>query len=191
MKPEEMKEELPEELNAAYVEETDEEWQVNCDKFFEEHPDCPIVEPVECLNLIMKREFAEKILTGEKKVEFRDCSEHYCKRLISQEMLDYIDKKLDDKNDPDFALAVDNYISSLRPVETIHFHNYNNTWFLDVRVKVNEIISITDEDVKFLQDEFNCHECDEDLEYYNKHPRMERPSYFYFVIDEVLDTNLE
>lgn len=170
------------------VEVSDEEWQKGFEDFMKKYPDCPMAEPIECLDLIMKREWAEKILQGTKKIEFRDFSEHYAKRLCDKKVMDYIDAHMDDE---DFMVEVGNYVSSLRPVQKIHFHNYNNTWFLDVSVRVNEVISCHKEEVEFLQEEFNSHELDEEYEYYSKHKKEEMPEWFYFVIEDVLDTNLE
>ena len=53
------------------------EWtEEGMDNFLKEHPDYPMPEPVECLNLIMKRENALAIINGEKKVEFRAYTQH-------------------------------------------------------------------------------------------------------------------
>ena len=59
-------------------------------KFFESHPDAPVAEDIECLNLVMKREYAEQILAGTKKLEFRDYKPFYVKKLIDPEVSDYI-----------------------------------------------------------------------------------------------------
>ncbi len=34
-------------------------------------------EPIECLDLIMRKEFALRILQGKKNVELRDCTDHF------------------------------------------------------------------------------------------------------------------
>lgn len=163
------------------------EWEKGYNEFMAKYPDCPKIEPVECLNLIMKREWAEEILRGKKKLEFRAFTNHYCTRLYDKNMMDYIDEHADDA---DFMCQVGNYVSALRPVEKIHFHNYNNSWFMDVSISVNEVVSVTEEDVAFLHSEFGCTELDDELELL-KDSKRTPPMYFYFVIDDVLDTNLD
>lgn len=182
-----MEEKNYEDLILREDEMTDEEWDAAYDEFYERYPDCPVAEPIECLDLIMRREFAEMILRGEKKVEFRDFSDHYANRLCDKEVRKYIDTKQDDD---DFMVEVGNFVSSMRPVKKIHFHNYNNTWFLDVSVTLNDVISCSDSDIEFLHEEFDCYELDEDNEYYGEQEDEEMPEWFYFVMGEVLDTNL-
>lgn len=60
---------------------TAEEYATARDEFFKSHPDAPIAKDVECLSLIMRREYAEQILAGTKKLEFRSYSDFYVKRL--------------------------------------------------------------------------------------------------------------
>lgn len=142
-----------------------------------------IAETVEVLNLVMRKVFAQEILNGRKKVEFRAYSQHYLNRLYDKKVLDYMhlhrgEQDIIDECDP------------LRPVKKLHFHNYENTWFLDVECTLNDIIAVTDEDVKYLQEEYGCHELDEQLTQLNATKAENRPMYFYFVIGDVIDTNL-
>ena len=157
-------------------------------KFFEEHPDCPKPKPVECLNLIMRREFAEEILRGEKTMEVRSYSQHYADRLYDKEVLDYEDKHWDDEV---MRMQMLDFNDSVRAVKKIHFHNYNNSWFLDVECIDNNTVVVNDDQVGFLRDEYNCHEFDEELERLNKRKAKERPIYFYFAIGRVLATDLK
>ena len=46
-----------------------------------------IAEPLEVLNLVMRKQFAQEILEGKKKIEFRAFSEHYSSRLYDKEVL--------------------------------------------------------------------------------------------------------
>ena len=156
-------------------------------KFFEEHPDCPKPEPIDCLNLIMRREFAEAILKGEKTVEIRAYSQHYCDRLYDKKVLEYEDAHWDDDL---MRKQMIDFNDSVRAVHKIHFHNYNNSWYLDVECVDNNTVIVIDDQVKYLQDEFNCHEFDEELAHLNKRNAKDRPIYFYFAVGKVLDTNL-
>ncbi|MCR4619119.1 MAG: hypothetical protein K5633_00310, partial [Paludibacteraceae bacterium] len=78
----------------------------------------------------------------------------------------------------------------LRVVKKIHFHDYNNSWFLDVECVGNDVVSVTDEDVKFLREGFGCTELDEQLSHLQATCEENRPMYFYFVIGQVIETNL-
>lgn len=153
-----------------------------------EYPDFPLPEPIETLDLIMKREYAIEILTGRKKIEFRDVSEHYCKRLLDKRVFEYVDKHMDDERFVELAAPVIDYV---RPVYNIHFHDYNNKWFLDVSVDFNMMLAMTMENALYFKEEFNIDELMEDAEYAEAHPDKEPLEYFIFKIDEVLDTNLE
>lgn len=163
-----------------------EEYAAACEKFFEDHPEAPIAKDVECLSLIMKREYAEQILAGTKKLEFRSYSNFYVKRLIDPEVSDFI--RANFNND-----EVIMFCNDIRQVKKIHFHNYNNSWFLDIECDYNDAFRINKHDVEFLQKEYGCHDFDEDLKRMdaNKVPQEKRPWLFYLVCGKVLDTNLE
>ncbi len=100
-------------------------------KFFEEHPDCPKPKPVECLNLIMRKEYAEEILTGIKTVEIRAYSQHYCDRLYDKDVLDYENAHWDDDL---MRMQMIDFNDSVRTVKKSHCHNYNNSSVLEVQV---------------------------------------------------------
>jgi hypothetical protein len=165
---------------------TADEYAAARDKFFESHPDAPEAEDVECLSLIMRREYAEQILRGEKPLEFRQYSEFYVKRLIDPDVSDYIRAHF---NDDEVMM----FCNDIRQVKKIHFHNYNNSWFLDIECDFNDAFSITKHDIEFLQSKYGVHDFDDDLKRMEavNVPQNERPWLFYFVCGEVLDTNLE
>ena len=165
---------------------TAEEYAAAREKFFESNPDAPEAEDIECLNLIMKRVYAEQILAGTKKLEFRAYKPFYIKRLIDPKVANYIQEHIDDED-------VLTFCSDIRQVEKIHFHDYNNSWYLDVECKFNDAFSITKEDVKQLHKVYDCHDYDDDLKRMDavKVPIEERPWIFFFVCGKVLDTNLE
>jgi len=161
-----------------------EEYGAAMKEFFESHPDAPIPDDIDSLDLIMRKEYAEEILRGEKPLEFRPYSKFYVRRLVDQEANNYINANIDDDE-------VQAFCNDIRPVKMIHFHNYNNSWFLDVECVYDSVFSITKDDIKMLQDEYGVHDFDDDLEYYEKNGIKERPYLFYFVIGKVLGTNLE
>lgn len=154
------------------------------------YPDVELkAKPIECLNLIMRKVFAKQIISGVKTVEFRSTSKHYYERLTDKNLMQFIK---DHQNEELVMRGVDvGVLDVLRPVKKIHFHDYNNSWFLDVSVKDNGQCCPCNEDVKFLQDEYNCHDLDDVLSDMNAKRQTERPLFYFFVIDKVLDTNLK
>lgn len=151
--------------------------------FRAKYPNYKDAEPIESLNLIMRKEFAQQIIDGMKKVEFRAYSDNYVSRLYDKDVLKFMQMH---KNEPDVL----DMCEPLRIVKNIHFHNYNNTWHLDVECTMNDVVGVTDEDVAFLQSEYGCHELDDVLAQQNAIKSERRPMYFYFVIGKVIDTDL-
>lgn len=151
--------------------------------FIAQHPELPKLKPIERMNLIMRKEFALQILKGEKKVEFRAFSQHYTDRLMDKDvanwMADHQEKEVDYFG-----------ITSTRPVSVIHFHNYSNSWFLDVECTQNEVCAPLPHWVEFFNT-LNCHELDEMTADFEKRNEEMRPLFFYFVCGKVIDTNLK
>ena len=154
--------------------------------FFEKYPDIRKSEPVRCLNLIMKKEFALDILRGVKTVEFRSYSQHYWDRLFDKDLMDKAQTVADEDMD-DFS----DFARPLRTVEKIHFHNYNNSWYLDVEVTDNWTVIADDEGVRMLHEEYGCDELDELVEDLNRSKQRDRPIFFYFALGRVLGTDLK
>jgi len=154
--------------------------------FFAKYPECPISDEIECLNLIMKREFAEAILRGEKTVEYRSYSQHYCNRLFDKKVQAY-EPNIADEDIADF----EDFAAPLRVVKKIHFHNYENSWWLDVEVVYNYICAPCKDDVDAIESEYGDSELREMQEEFDKKKtRTERPLFFFFALGEVLGTNL-
>lgn len=146
------------------------------------YPDYHDASPVKTLNLIMKKEFAEQILKGEKKVEFRAFTQHYCDRLYDKDVTRFMDYHAKDSD------ALLEYADPLRVVETIHFHNYNNTWSLDVNCKANTLMVVNQENADYLREEYGCTDFDEVLNDLRVRRAKTSPIYFVFILGDVLES---
>ena len=155
------------------------------EEFFKKHPDAPQTEDIECLNLIMKKEYATQIIEGTKKLEYRAYSDFYEKLLIDKRVSEYLMDNID--ND-----EVVTFCNDVRQVKKIHFYSYSNTWYLDVEVDYNDVFSLVKRDIEMLHENYGVHDYDEEYMMYEKMgvPENERPWIFYFSISKVLDTNL-
>lgn len=166
-----------------------EEYEAQVMVFQEKYPDFKPAKDIEVLNLVMTRKNAKEIVDGKKKVEFRAYSDHYVGRLFDRNVLDFLKSH---EGDEVVGQAVeDGIVDPLRMVKKIHFHDYNNSWYLDVDVSVNDNLAITKEDVEMLNTLYDCHEMDRTLRSLELQKEKERPLYFFFVIGKVIDTNLK
>lgn len=166
-----------------------EKWEKEKREFLEKYPLCPTAEDIEVLNLLMLRKNANEILKGNKPVEFRCYSAAYENRLYDKNVLNFI-KRHEDNEEVHQALEK-GFIEPLRMVNKIRFHNYTNSWYLDVECKANDTIALIPNDVKFLQDSFNCHELDKALADLEARKERNRPVYFWFALGDVIDTDLK
>lgn len=158
---------------------------------------------IKCLDLPLRREYADQIYNGTKKVEFRWLIPFWEQKLINHDAEKFIDK-----NEKAIKQIIDQTIEKggytfddvsnqqawfifplVRKVETIHFHNYSpNGWRLDVEVLSNNFCE-PDEDGKALLHSFGSYEQDEEWEEWerNKTPIDQREGFFYFVIGKILN----
>lgn len=160
------------------------EFKERINEFYKTHPDCPEAKPIECLNLIMRKEFANQILNGEKKCEIRAFSKHYFDRLYDKDVLNYIQKNIQDDSVEEFA-------EPLREVKKIHFHNYNNSWFLDVECDLTTYIFAMKKDAEWVLNTYGDDEILKLSKDFDAKKEMNRPMFFLFGIGKILDTNIK
>lgn len=124
-------------------------------------------------HFIMRREIAQDILDGYKKVEFRSTSPHNLAKVMK------INKKTGDYiwNDIGFA----------------YFTNYNKTWFMVVRVETTGIANVDRETAERFKNDFGTLEVEQMCEGFEADniPEDERPQFLWLTMDAIVDTNLE
>lgn len=159
------------------------------DEFMKRY-NAPRCEPIHKLDLLLKREFAEAMIRGEKKVEIRSFNDHYFDCLTDMN----VDRWMTEHRDS-FGMdmeAFNEFMCATRPVLNIHFHDEKSTWYLDVSCTENALVGLTRKNVDELFCRFNFGELHMKLAQLEQRgvPEEERPLFYYFVIGAVLDTNL-
>ena len=164
------------------------------DEFMQKHPDMPKRKVIDRLDLILSKDVAEKILSGEKTIEFRSRSPLYNARLIQMDIYDWGIKaknKGEITDEEFFAFALPTV-----PVNSIHFHNYVNTWYLDIEVNYHDLAILRKSFLTSLHECHNCHELDRPIDEIEKAietgtiQEKDRPALFFFALGNVLGANL-
>lgn len=139
---------------------------------------------VEAYDLLMKKEYALEILSGKKRVEFRSFTDHYISRFMDKEAM----KRNKAKGNP----TIEELREEVRTdIEYIHFHNYNNSWYLDVAIEGIGYCFVDSQDIGPLAEEFDDFKAYiEDAKKNDQLPPDDRPMMFYIVLAEVVATNL-
>lgn len=145
---------------------------------------------VEALQLMLMKPLALDIIAGRKILETRSFSPYYTKMLLNLENFNRWVRQINAGK----GFAHDYPIFS-KQIKFIHFTNRNHDWFLDVAVKQQFVDFLTPDSIKQLGDEFNFHDFDDyakELEAKEaKGEDYELNNFFGFVIDRVIDTNLQ
>lgn len=116
---------------------------------------------VEAYSLIMTKANALDILNGKKVIEARKLSSKYEKMFTNFKQLEENERlrKEGRENECQPILRTD--------IEAIHFYSTGAPWFLDVAIDEIGIGEVTEEGIKFMHEEFDFHDFDEQLEEFN------------------------
>lgn len=136
---------------------------------------------VEAFALIMNKKNALDILNGKKTIETRMLSAKYEKMFTDFKQLEK-NEKLRKEGREDECQPI------LRTdIEAIHFYSTGAPWFLDVAIDEIGIGEVTEEGIKFMHEEFDFHDFDEQLKEFKKNPPEEIPLFYYLHISEVIN----
>ena len=120
---------------------------------------------VEALPLIMRKEFAQQIVDGTKKFEVRDCSPFYDRIFLNPAKKEEFAKFLKTGEHPNKKAWLDMHYYTRDTNDNdfpgwVHFHNYSNSWSLDVEI-VDVDLAVADENYNSILNHIGCHELDE------------------------------
>lgn len=138
----------------------------------------------EAYDLLMKKNFALEIVQGKKKVEFRSFSDYYASR--------FLDKEKAKQNKAEGKTSLDDLSEEIRnDIKFIHFHDYNNSWYLDVELEGIGYCIVDSYDIEPLAEEYaDFKDYLADAKENDKLPEDDRPMIFYLPIKQVISTNL-
>lgn len=136
---------------------------------------------VDAYSLVMRKENALDILNGKKTIETRMFSSKYEKMFTDFKQLDEneILRKAGRDEECQSVLRTD--------IESVHFYSTGAPWTLDVAIDEIGIGEVTEEGIKFMHDEFDFHDFDEQLEEFKKNPPEEVPLFYYLHICEIIN----
>lgn len=135
---------------------------------------------VEAYPLLMKKENALDILNGKKCIETRKLSAKYEKMFTNFEQVKENERLRKDGREDECKpiLRTD--------IEAIHFYSTGAQWTLDVAIDEIGIGEITDEGIRFMHEEFDFHEFDEQLEEFKNNKPEELPLFYFLHICEII-----
>ena len=131
---------------------------------------------IEAYSLVMTKENALAILNGKKDIETRMLSTKYEKMFTDFAQVDENEKlrKSGHEDECKPVLRTD--------IEAIHFYSTGAPWTLDVAIDEIGIGEVTEEGIKFMHDEFDFHDFDEQLKEFKTNAPKELPLSFRFEI---------
>lgn len=170
-----------------YKSMTDGDYFLAMDEFIARY-NAPQPEPVEKLELYASREEADEILRGDRKVIIRPFTDSYWEYMTDHVVDEWMTAHRDS-----FGMdmeAFKEFMCATRPVEKIHLHDEQETWFIDTICIENGLIPVNSERIKDLNNRFDCKDLNRLLLKVEnrKDVYSEPPHYYYFVIGDVIGT---
>ena len=138
---------------------------------------------VEAYGLKMKKENALEIIAGKKTLEIRSFNPFYCRMFTDKEQLEKNTKLREEGRG-------DECIEPIKNVQYIHFHDYNNSWFLDVQIDEAGISTMCQEDVEMLAEDFDFHDYDNEWQQFEETSEEEKPIFYWFHIKSIVGKNI-
>ncbi|MGP1500196.1 MAG: hypothetical protein ACTTJM_00215 [Bergeyella cardium] len=135
---------------------------------------------VEAYRLIMKKQNAIDIVEGRKKLEVRNYVDTYCDMFFDKKKYQ---EYLKDLENPNGKMTIEDAIKD--DVKYIRFTNYNGTWHLDVSIKDIHCFAMIEEEVKYMGENYNFHDFDDQWQEFKDLPDDEKPFFFGLVIGKV------
>jgi hypothetical protein len=129
----------------------------------------------------MRKEHALEIIACKKPLEIRTFSDFYCKMFTDQALVD-ANEKLRKEGLDDECTGV-----CRTDVGFVHFHNYTNSWTLDVEIDEIGMALMVEDDITWLADEFGFHDYDSEWQQYAHLPDEEKPLFFWLHIVGVVN----
>ena len=172
---------------SKYKRMSDEEYFLAMDEFISRY-NAPQCEPIKQLDLLLSREEADEILLGKRKTVVRPFNDQYFDCLTDYHVDEWMTAHRDS-----FGMdmeAFTEFMCATRPVEKIHFHDEQNTWYIDVTCRENALIPATRINIQDLNDRFGCIDLNRlFMEVANgKEAHSEPPLYYYFAIGDIIGT---
>ena len=175
---------------SKYKNMSDRKYFLAMDEFMTRY-NAPQCEPIKQLDLLLSREEADEILQGERQVVVRPFNNQYFECLTDHHVDEWMTAHRDS-----FGMdmeAFTEFMCATRPVEKIHFHDEQNTWYIDVICWENALIPITRENIQDLNDRFGCKDLNRlFMKVANGiDVHSEPPLYYYFAIGDIIGTERE
>ena len=136
-----------------YKSMSDEEYFLAMDEFIARY-NAPQPVPVKKLELYASLEEADEILRGDRKVIIRPFTDSYWEYMTDHVVDEWMTAHRDS-----FGMdmeAFNEFMCATRPVEKIHLHDEQDTWFIDTTCIENGLIPVNSERIKDVRSKSFC-----------------------------------
>lgn len=156
--------------------------------FYSRYPDCPHPKHLYRLDWVISKQRARAIVNGRRENLAEPYLPELEARLIDPDAERFRDWAVENKDEEAINAYGLVYDEKVR-VETIHFHDEANTWYLDVECEGNGTILATDEDVEGseISDLYGIVRILDKARVSFEN----RPRFFYFEVGDIISTNLK